>query len=78
MERINCCILGCRRTIAHDPAYNEWICGRHWSLANKKLRTRFHRAKRRWRRHGQRHDFERHKVLWNLLKDQAQARAVGL
>lgn len=50
--RLHCIVPSCRRTcdpsrFPNGQAYNEWICGKHWSLVPKRLRRLYSLAKRR-------------------------------
>ena len=53
MSRLSCVVPDCRRTCAAGE-FTEWICGRHWSQVDKRLRRAkariYRRAKlRQWR-----------------------------
>jgi hypothetical protein len=39
-DRINCCVLGCRRGSRKFPN-GELICGRHWRSVPRAIRRRF-------------------------------------
>lgn len=50
--RIDCCIAGCRRTFPrerHSETY-EIICGRHWRMADTRLRDRHKALRKRCRK----------------------------
>lgn len=51
--RIRCCIPGCGRSFRREACYveeTELICGRHWRMADVKLRERSKRARARVRK----------------------------
>lgn len=51
--RIPCCIPGCRRTFKREPDDAEEvrvICGRHWRMADTRLRNRHKQLLRRYRK----------------------------
>ncbi len=39
--RLLCCVPHCRRTIAAEriTPHNQWMCGNHWPLVPKRLRS---------------------------------------
>lgn len=53
VERIRCCIVGCGRTFKRQPDDHENVqlmCGRHWRMADTKLRDRNKLARKRLRK----------------------------
>lgn len=71
--RTPCCIPFCRRSCG--DAYEEWICGKHWSTTSKRLRSIYHKRKRRWTKgdHSQGPKLSR---IWERLKRQAMEGAM--
>jgi hypothetical protein len=47
-DRVQCCVLGCRRTTGKPHA--EWICAKHWSAVPKAMRAEWAAEKRKARR----------------------------
>lgn len=72
-ERIRCLVPFCRRTTAAGR-FSEWVCGRHWRQVSRRLRTRYHRAKRRALRRGRAEDAARAVCLWLHCREQAIGR----
>lgn len=53
-DRIACCIPACRRTFKAEAAGDarEIMCGRHWRMADQRLRERHKRMRKRDRKIG--------------------------
>ena len=77
-DRIVCCIPGCRRTFKREPDDHEdaeTMCGRHWRMADTKLRERHKRLRKRVRKVGrlaQRHAIRargewRIELVWGMV-----------
>ncbi len=47
-DRLSCCVPYCRCTTKRNVS--EWICGKHWRLVPRKLRSDYASAKRIARR----------------------------
>jgi hypothetical protein len=74
VERLRCLVPFCRRSRGdrkNDPVdrYDEWLCGEHWRLVDRRIRRLHRRAQRlgrapvaRW--------------LWERAKTQALSRAL--
>lgn len=78
-RRLNCCVPFCRRSAAQEsfPECTEYLCGRHYSLVDKRLRLRRAKVKRlRPRFPNRARDVDWR--LWTLAKAQAIERAGGL
>lgn len=71
-----CAVPHCRRTRKDDGRFNEWICDRHWRIINPVLRRRFRRATRKMI--AGRAPIELHHTLWQLCREQAIDRAMGI
>lgn len=76
--KTNCVVIGCRRTSKCFP--HEWLCGEHWRLVDRPLktfRTRYLKrlagkqpSPQRWR--------NCESLIWRRMKRQAIERAAGL
>ena len=85
-DRIPCVVPFCRRTAASDQCSGsgEMICGLHWRLADRSLRRRY----ARWRRRYDRVDDDGGRMseriyglldrMWKRAKRQAIERAAGI
>lgn len=49
-ERVQCCVIGCRRTRERTLPWNEWMCARHLAMASTKTKQRHRFIKRYIRR----------------------------
>lgn len=82
--RLNCCVPFCRRTRGdrkNDPVTpgQEWLCGDHWRLVDRRRRRVWGRLCGRWRRFGPPAAADAIECrLWSRLKHQAIERAVGI
>ena len=77
-DRRACCIPFCNRT--SKPAPGQWICGKHWILADKALRSLYSRARRRFesgRYPNPEKQLRRGARLWQRILDQVLTRAVA-
>lgn len=45
--RKTCCVPFCRRTTGRDPSSFEWICGDHWRLVDRRLKSAWRRQLKR-------------------------------
>ncbi|HEX2255626.1 MAG TPA: hypothetical protein VHG92_02805 [Afifellaceae bacterium] len=93
MERLACLVPFCRRT-TRAGKFEEWICQRHWSATDRRLRRAYFRRGRLFKRHVAAADrsggrllahasaadrhLQRGWALWERLKRQAIERAGGL
>lgn len=76
--RLRCSVPGCGRTFRVDDC-EEVICGRHWRLADRRLRQLVTKVLIKGRRHGWPDRLLRlHGRLWQKGKAQAIERAMGL
>ena len=76
--RQRCCVPGCGRTFK-DEGHQEIICGRHWRLADRRVRDLMTKVRRKARRIGWTPQLIRlDGVLWAKGRDQAIERAMGL
>jgi len=80
-ERINCLVPFCRRTAAREkyPAATQIICGKHYRLADKRLRRLYRLCVRRWDRQPATrsdHAYARLERLWNAIIAQVHTRSV--
>ena len=76
--RQRCVVPGCGRTFK-DEGHEEIICGRHWRLADKRLRMLVTRVRRKARRIGWTPQLvSLDNRIWNRARDQAIERAMGL
>jgi hypothetical protein len=79
-----CSVPFCRRTTTTFPPGHEWVCGEHWRLVDRALKTIRARLVRRWKRNGR---WARYQpgdavdrtldALWRRMKRQAIERAAG-
>ncbi len=80
--RAGCTVLGCRRTFKRsegDDGSSEYICGNHYRMADKWIRTLRAKLKRRGRRHGWSPRMERiDNWLWARAVKQATERSIGI
>lgn len=76
--RVTCLVLGCRRTHASEGQGWEWVCGVHWPAVDRRLRARYARAKRRWRRSRSTEARARCLTIWSHCREQAIRRALGI
>jgi hypothetical protein len=76
MTRLTCIVPFCRHTRKDADKFNEWICGDHWRLIEKKYRRVYGRRARRWRRF--RTGGEAGARLWAWMKRRAIERAAGI
>ncbi|RZN30487.1 hypothetical protein [Bradyrhizobium sp. Leo121] len=74
--RLTCCVPYCKRTT--DRPFDEWLCGKHWPLVDKKARRVYGRRARVWRRYHRHSDGEAACRLWRWIKRQAIERAAGI
>lgn len=79
LGRLRCVVPGCGRTFRVEPYIEETICGKHWRLADRRLRRLDMAVRRKARRIGwtPRLLFLDH-ALWLKGKAQAIERAMGL
>jgi hypothetical protein len=78
LGRQRCCVPGCRRTY-RDDGYSEIMCGKHWRLADRKLRRLVTRVLVKGGRRGWPDRLLLlHDRLWQKGKAQAIERAMGL
>lgn len=76
--RMRCCVPGCGRTFK-DEGHLEIMCGKHWRLADRRLRRLLTRVRRAARRRGwNRQLYLLDKRIWAKARDQAIERALGL
>lgn len=76
--RLRCCVPGCGRTFKVDDS-DEVICGKHWRLADLKLRRLVTKVRRRAKRVGWSHQLQAlDNRLWLKGKSQAIERAMGI
>lgn len=77
--RLRCLVPGCGRTYKRDGDEGEVICGRHWRLADRKLRQLVSRVRAKARRRGWSDSLLAldHR-LWMKGREQAIERAMGL
>ena len=76
--RQRCCVPGCGRTY-RDEGHVEIICGKHWRLADHRLRVLITKIRRKARRLGWTpHLVSLDNRVWNRARDQAIERAMGL
>lgn len=76
--RMRCCVPGCGRTFK-DEGHSEIICGKHWRLADRRLRQLMTRVRRKARRIGWTAQLTAlDNRLWSKARDQAIERAMGL
>lgn len=54
MDRLSCCIPGCRRTTKAGHL-REWLCSKHWALVPKRLKHLKRQAERKNRQWLARH-----------------------
>jgi uncharacterized protein YecT (DUF1311 family) len=77
--RVRCCVPGCGRTFKEELVGEEVICGKHFRLADRRLRQLIAHLRRKARRVGWTEDlWERDQRLWQKVRDQAIERAMGL
>lgn len=50
VDRLQCCVPYCRRSMRNDEGYSEWICGKHWPLVPRALKSRKRQLNRRVKR----------------------------
>lgn len=77
-DRVQCCVIGCRRTTKAGQGYDEWICAKHWPTVPKALRARYARAKRLRRRRASKSMDRVVWQIWGRCKDAAFSEATGL
>jgi hypothetical protein len=70
--RMLCLVPFCRRTRKDDGRFDEWICGKHWTLTPRSWR----RGLFLFRRRGVHHELVAR--MWDRLKRVAIERAAGL
>ncbi len=75
MTRHPCCIPHCKRTTATEFGNLEWICGKHWSTTSKRLRSIYHKRRRRWNK-GDLSQAPHLARIWVKLKKQAMEGAM--
>lgn len=77
--RIRCCVPGCGRTFKREGDEEEVVCGKHWRLADARLRRVITMVRRKARRLGWSHALAcTHDRLWYKCRDQAIERAMGI
>lgn len=77
--RLRCLVPGCGRTHKCGPDIEQTICGRHWRLADRRLRLLMTKVERKARRIGWTMALVRlHDRLWVQATSQAIERAMGL
>jgi len=86
-DRIPCCVIGCGRTASKEWAGNntEIICGPHWRMVNKHLRSRYRRcwrlikkARARNSEVALRYLYRVENEVWEKIKADANNVAVGI
>ena len=84
-DRIRCVVVGCGRTAPRErhPGANEIICGKCWRTVPRRLRRRYYRLSRLWRRapEGSRLAFRLYYVeqrLWKQIVASAIEVKVGI
>ena len=77
--RLRCSVPGCGRTFKVEEGVDEVVCGKHWRLADLRLRRLVTKVRRKARKLGWSDALLRldHK-LWNRGREQAIERAMGL
>lgn len=77
--RMRCCIIGCGRTGKVEPNIVTLICGKHWRLADVRLRRLVTRIERKAKRVGWTPQLLRaHHRLFEKCHAQAQERSLGI
>lgn len=76
MGRLACAVPFCRRTVAVEPGWREWLCSRHWRLVDRRLRRMLIAAQRLRRRGRPRASVEL--WLWRECKRQACDRGLAM
>lgn len=90
-KRLLCCVPFCRRTRADDGDFVEWMCGDHYRLVDRRLKTLRSRIRRRCEKIVRGADYRRgwvhlrvtrahhtDNLLWDRMKRQAIERAAGI
>jgi hypothetical protein len=87
--RSPCVVIGCRRTFKSEGGASEFICGKHFRLADKRVLRAFRKLCRATkgidydnappeRQAWLRRKFAQEDRLWDRIKRQATERAVGI
>lgn len=86
--RVNCCVIGCRRGSTKWPVPYELLCGEHYRMADKALRMKRARVRRKLAKLGELDTVagqsltERaariDSLFWVRIKRQATERSLGI
>lgn len=81
IDRIRCEVPFCRRTgkrLPEDTDETRIICGKCWRLGDKRARTQYSAAKKKWKKTGiDRYGWLMHQA-WERVRKQAIERAAGI
>lgn len=78
LSRQRCLVPFCGRTRRDDGKYAEWICGKHWRLADRLGRRVYRHRQRSTDHHSSEEKAHFVNKMWYGLKKQVLERAAGI
>jgi hypothetical protein len=80
MSRTVCIVPFCNRSraVIEGEEYCEWVCGNHWPLAPRHMKSVLFRLHRRIRRRPKENLLRREARVWARIKRAIIARAAGI
>ncbi len=78
-DRLACLVPFCSHTRKSNREFQEeWICGIHWRLIDRRKRYLFRAYARRWNKYRAADDYKKAEEFWTVCRRQAIERAAGI